>query len=335
MRTTPASMSRLTDHVRRQVDRIESRFAPGTALLRFGNGDLGGHPPAGGSRAARSGSSSSWTVELAYETLGRYRVALERRGGPADLALANRLADLCALMRADFNRLLVPDGIVAGLVELGADGPDAPAPPARPAHRRALPADPDDPRRDQRHVHAGPGPQAHGGRAATPVLPGRRAPDGPADGLPRRDRDPVPPRRVGRLVRARDRAAVRPRASPLRAGDGAARHGRRGVRRAARRVPGRHRALGAQRARRARRTRTSAARTPPSPIATRRAAGSAGCAAVGSASRGGWRVYSSGPGIFLAQLVERIMGIRGCVRRRGHRPGAAPPRRRRLPRSRA
>ena len=27
--------------------------------------------------------------------------------------------------------------------------------------------------------------------------------------------------------------------------------------------------------------------------------------------RGGWRVYSSGPGIFLAQLVERIMGIRG------------------------
>ena len=159
----------------------------------------------------------------------------------------------------------------------------APAPPARPAHRGPLSPDPDDPRRDQRHVHAGPGPAAHDARAATSVVPRWRAPDGPADGLSRRDRDPVPPCRVGRLVRARDRAAVRPRASPLRAGDDAARHGRRGVRRAARRVPGRHRALGAPRGRRARRTRTSAARTPPSPIATRQAGGSAGCAAGGSA----------------------------------------------------
>ena len=111
----------LTDHVQRQVDRIEARFVPGTALLRFGHGDWEDTlQPADPALAERL--VSSWTVELAYETLGRYRVALERRGRTTDGAMVARLADLCARMRADFNRLLVPDGVVAGLVELGPDG---------------------------------------------------------------------------------------------------------------------------------------------------------------------------------------------------------------------
>ena len=97
----------ITEHVARQVDRIEARFAPGTALLRFGHGDWEDTlQPADPALAERL--VSSWTVELAYETLGRYRVALERRGRPTDRAMVERLADLCARMRADFNRLLVP-----------------------------------------------------------------------------------------------------------------------------------------------------------------------------------------------------------------------------------
>ena len=127
------------------VDRIESRFAPRTALLRFGNGDCGGHPPAG--RSARAERLvSSWTVELAYETLGRFRVALQRRAGPVDMALATRLADLCSRIRADFNRLLVPDGDRRRARRAGGGWPE---PLLHPLDRRTgvhYRPDPDDPR---------------------------------------------------------------------------------------------------------------------------------------------------------------------------------------------
>ena len=36
--------------------------------------------------------------------------------------MADRLARLCARMRSDFNRYLVPDGVVAGLAHFGPDG---------------------------------------------------------------------------------------------------------------------------------------------------------------------------------------------------------------------
>ena len=52
---------------------------------------------------------SSWTVELAYQTLERYRTVCVRAG---HAELADRLADLCARMRSDFNRHLVADGVV-------------------------------------------------------------------------------------------------------------------------------------------------------------------------------------------------------------------------------
>jgi CRISPR-associated protein Csx3 len=62
---------------------------------------------------------SAWTVELAYQTLGRYRAICERAGADA---LAARLDDLCGRMRADFNRHLLPDGVVAGLAHFTSDG---------------------------------------------------------------------------------------------------------------------------------------------------------------------------------------------------------------------
>ena len=39
--------------------------------------------------------------------------------------------------------------------------------------------------------------------------------------------------------------------------------------------------------------------------------------------KGGWRVYSSGPGIYLNQLVSNVLGLRDVLRRRRVRPGAA------------
>jgi 1,2-beta-oligoglucan phosphorylase len=120
-------------HTERQLARIEAGFLPGTALVAFGGGDWEDTlQPADPAMAERM--VSAWTVELAYQTLGRYRVVCERAGrGP----MANRLADLCGRMRADFHRHLVPDGVVAGLAHFGPDGPSTSS-----THATAGPASP-------------------------------------------------------------------------------------------------------------------------------------------------------------------------------------------------
>ena len=105
-------------HTERQIARIERACIPGTSLVAFGGGDwedtLQPADPAMADRLV-----SAWTVELAYQTLDRYRTVCERAGKDA---MADRLAGLCARMRADFNRFLVPGGVVAGLAHFGPDG---------------------------------------------------------------------------------------------------------------------------------------------------------------------------------------------------------------------
>ncbi len=105
-------------HTERQVARIERDFIPDTALPVFAGGDwedtLQPVDPAMARRLV-----SAWTVELAYQTLDRYRTACDRAGRGA---MADRLAALCARMRSDFNRYLLPDGVVAGLAHFGPNG---------------------------------------------------------------------------------------------------------------------------------------------------------------------------------------------------------------------
>jgi len=105
-------------HTERQVDRIERGFLPGTSLMIFGGGDWEDTlQPADPAMAARM--VSAWTVELAYQTLDRYRAVVDRAGADA---LAARLGGLCGRMRDDFNRHLMPDGVVAGLAHFTPDG---------------------------------------------------------------------------------------------------------------------------------------------------------------------------------------------------------------------
>jgi 1,2-beta-oligoglucan phosphorylase len=105
-------------HTERQVSRIERDCIPGTALPVFAGGDWEDTlQPADPAMAQRL--VSTWTVELAYQTLGRYRTVCHRAGRDA---MAERLAVLCTRLRSDFNRYLVPDGVVAGLAEFGPDG---------------------------------------------------------------------------------------------------------------------------------------------------------------------------------------------------------------------
>lgn len=105
-------------HTEGQIARIERDCIPGTALPVFAGGDWEDTlQPADPAMARRL--VSAWTVELAYQTLGRYRLACQRAGKPE---MAHRLAGLCARMRSDFDRYLMPDGVVAGLAHFGSDG---------------------------------------------------------------------------------------------------------------------------------------------------------------------------------------------------------------------
>jgi Cellobiose phosphorylase len=105
-------------HTERQIARIEHDCIPGTALPVFAGGDWEDTlQPADPAMARRL--VSAWTVELAFQTLGRYRTACARAGRDA---MAGRLAVLCTRLRSDFNRYLLPDGVVAGLAEFGPDG---------------------------------------------------------------------------------------------------------------------------------------------------------------------------------------------------------------------
>ena len=113
-----ASTDTIFAHSERQIATIERDCIPGTALVVFGGGDWEDTlQPVDATMAGRL--VSSWTVELAYQTLGRYRTVCERAG---QTAMAARLANLCDRMHADFQRHLVPDGVVAGLAEFKPDG---------------------------------------------------------------------------------------------------------------------------------------------------------------------------------------------------------------------
>jgi CRISPR-associated protein Csx3 len=108
----------ISAHVERQVARIEQDCIPGTSLPVFAGGDWEDTlQPVDPGMARRL--VSAWTAELAYQTLDRYRTVCDRAG---DAAMARRLDALCARLRSDFQRHLVPGGVVAGLAEFGPDG---------------------------------------------------------------------------------------------------------------------------------------------------------------------------------------------------------------------
>jgi 1,2-beta-oligoglucan phosphorylase len=96
-------------HVDKLIATVRERFVPGTHLMRYGNGDWNDSlQPV--DPAKRDWMVSSWTVGLLYEQLRRYAIIL-RRAGRADGAAEDQLA---AAIANDCNRFLIRDGTVAG-----------------------------------------------------------------------------------------------------------------------------------------------------------------------------------------------------------------------------
>jgi cellobiose phosphorylase len=109
-------------HVEKLLATLRERFIPGTHLIRYGEGDWNDSlQPA--DPGLRDAMVSSWTVALLYQQLVRYAHVLQRAGRDGQ---AKRLSGLALAMRGDFNRFLVRDGTVAGygIFELGSDAPE-------------------------------------------------------------------------------------------------------------------------------------------------------------------------------------------------------------------
>jgi len=107
----------IAHHVAKLLATVQARFVPGTHLIRYGHGDWNDSlQPVDPSQRDRM--VSSWTVALLYEQVRRYGRIL-KSAGISDGASEERLA---AAMREDFNRLLMRDGTVAGYGVFGPQG---------------------------------------------------------------------------------------------------------------------------------------------------------------------------------------------------------------------
>jgi CRISPR-associated protein Csx3 len=109
-------------HCDRVLAHCEGRFASGTALVNYGDGDWDDTlQPA--DPAMRTRMVSAWTVALAYQTFRQLSEVCRRAG---EHSRAARLDALLERMRADFHRHLMPGGTVAGFLVREEDGTSRP-----------------------------------------------------------------------------------------------------------------------------------------------------------------------------------------------------------------
>lgn len=115
----PAAPKPVFEHVARVIALVVGSFVPGTALVPFGGGDWNDSlQPVSKDLARRL--ISSWTVQMCYQALGEYREICTRAGYART---ATQLQHVARRILADFNRHLVKDGVVAGYGLLAEDEP--------------------------------------------------------------------------------------------------------------------------------------------------------------------------------------------------------------------
>ncbi|MEB2345026.1 MAG: hypothetical protein OZ948_09805 [Deltaproteobacteria bacterium] len=113
-----AERATLLGHVERALALIERRVIPGTRLAAYGHGDWNDSlQPADPALAEQL--CSAWTVTLHHQTLATLAEALRSVDRSA---LAAPLEASLGPIRDDFQRLLVADGVVAGFARFRPDG---------------------------------------------------------------------------------------------------------------------------------------------------------------------------------------------------------------------
>jgi CRISPR-associated protein Csx3 len=108
----------LWDHCDRVLSQCEARFLDGTALINYGDGDwddtLQPVDP-----TLRTRMVSAWTVALAYQTFRQFSEVCRRGGEPSRASRVDALVDR---MWTDFHEHLMPGGTLAGFLVREADG---------------------------------------------------------------------------------------------------------------------------------------------------------------------------------------------------------------------
>jgi cellobiose phosphorylase len=108
--TKTARKDSIAAHVEKLLAVVRERFIPGTHLIRYGLGDWNDAlQPA--DPEMRDWMVSSWTVALLYQQIIRYAAIMKHAH---EASQAASLLELAAHMREDFNRHLMPDGTIAG-----------------------------------------------------------------------------------------------------------------------------------------------------------------------------------------------------------------------------
>lgn len=109
----------IADHVRASLDYIRSHRAPGTELLSYGEGDWDDTlQPAQASMSREM--ASAWTVALLFQATSTLDAQLR---GTAHDALAGELAAEAATIVGEFTERLVIDDVLAGYVVFAPEGP--------------------------------------------------------------------------------------------------------------------------------------------------------------------------------------------------------------------
>jgi cellobiose phosphorylase len=106
----PSSMCEtLLDHIKRAANTIEKRFLNGTALISYAGGDWDDTlQPV--DEKMKENLVSAWTQSLAYQVTKLLGSVLH----PLDPTYADYMSQLSSQMKCSFDRLLVKDGIIAG-----------------------------------------------------------------------------------------------------------------------------------------------------------------------------------------------------------------------------
>jgi cellobiose phosphorylase len=113
-----AEKTPLSEHIDRLVKMIVDSFIPGTAMVAFGGGDWNDSlQPVSNELAERM--ISSWTVEMNYQAFNEYKHVYSQTGNAVK---AKELDEICKRIISDFNQYLVKDGVVAGYGLVEKDG---------------------------------------------------------------------------------------------------------------------------------------------------------------------------------------------------------------------
>ncbi|MBO2944086.1 cellobiose phosphorylase [Paenibacillus sp. F411] len=110
----------LLDHARKEIQYIKDHFLHGTRLSSYGDGDWDDTLQPANAKLKQF-TISSWTVSLTFQTFTQLSGVLADKGGELE-ALASELSELAEGMKEDFNRYLVKDGVTSGFAYMEEPG---------------------------------------------------------------------------------------------------------------------------------------------------------------------------------------------------------------------